>query len=325
MQLQTPSAATTANNNTEVILVVGHGSRDPEGVVEFQLFVQNFSQALAPRTVSACFLELSDPPILAEIERWVGLGVKTITLVPFFLLAAGHVKNDVPSAINLARLHYPQIHFQYGAPIGPHHLILEILQERLLEAEQHNPSQLAASDTAILLVERGSSDPDANSEVYKVARLLWESCATYKSVEVSFIGITAPLVADGIERCVALGAKRVLVLPYFLFTGVLVKRINTITLEKQEQYPALEFVTAPHIGPDYKLVEIALDQLAQIEGGQVIMSCDLCKYRVRLTGFEADLNAPQGSDHSHGLRGEHSHQHEHSHSHSGDTHHHHQH
>lgn len=310
--------------SNEVILLVGHGSRDSEGANEFKAFVKQFQQAFSNsnRPVSSCFLELTEPPILEEIERWVQQCVTKITMVPFFLLGAGHVKNDVPSAINLARLRFPQIEFRYGTPIGTHPLVLELLAERLQQLEQAHPSQVPASETVVLLVERGSSDPDANSEVYKVARMLWEGRG-YKSVEVAFSGITRPLVPEGIDRCVQLGAKRVLVLPYFLFTGVLVKRIAEQAAQKNEQYPEVEIVSGEHFGPDARLVEIARDQLQKIEQGTAVMSCDLCKYRVKFTGFEQDFEAPQMSDHSHGLRGEHSHghdhhHHDHSHNHSHD-------
>lgn len=305
--------------SNEVVLIVGHGSRDHEGANEFREFVSQFQQAFVGtnQNVSSCFLELTEPPILEEIERWVQLGIKRITLVPFFLLGAGHVKNDVPSAINLARLRFPHVEFRYGTPIGTHHLILEMLAERLQQLEQTQPSRVPAAETIVLLVERGSSDPDANSEVYKVARMLWEGRG-YQSVEVAFSGITQPLVPEGIDRCVRLGAKRVLVLPYFLFTGVLVKRIGEQAAQKNAQYPEVEMVSGAHFGPDVRLVEIARDQLQKIEQGQAAMSCDLCKYRVKLAGFEQDFQAPQMSDHSHGLRGEHSHDHSHTHSHHHD-------
>ncbi len=290
----------------EVVLVVGHGSRDPEGAAEFQSFVENFSRAADDRPVRSCFLELTEPPILEEIERCVAEGAERISLVPFFLLGAGHVKTDVASAINLARTRFPQVDFRYGAPVGLHSTLLEILAERLAQAEAASPSPTGIShaDTAVLLVERGSSDPDANSTVYKAARLLWEG-RDYGWVETAFIGITTPKVPEAIDRCIRLGARRVVVLPYFLFTGVLVKRISTIAEEKRQQYPDIEFAVGEHIGVHPRLAEIGLAQLDQIDRGTVAMSCDLCKYRIKLTGFEDDYQAPQFSDHSHGLRGEH--------------------
>lgn len=306
----------------EVILLVGHGSRDQQGVEEFRQFSQIFGQMLPGRTVNCCFLELAEPPILEEIERCVSQGARRIKLVPFFLMAAGHVKNDVASAVNLARLRYPAVEFQYGAPIGVQSLILEILAERLEEADRANPSRLTPAETAVLLIERGSSDPDANSEVYKAARMLWEG-RNFGWVETAFIGITTPRVPEGIDRCVRLGARRIILLPYFLFTGVLVKRIYDIAQQKQQEYQELEIVSASHIGVDPRLAQIALGQLEQLEAGQVRMSCDLCKYRVRLSGFEDAFEAPQFSDHAHGLRGEHSHEHisqlphQHDHPHNG--------
>ena len=80
-------------------------------------------------------------------------------------------------------------------------------------------------ETAVLIVGRGSSDPDANSDLSKIARLFYEG-RPYPLVESAYVGMTPPDVADGLDRCRKLGAKRIVVFSYFLFTGVLEERIR---------------------------------------------------------------------------------------------------
>ena len=80
----------------------------------------------------------------------------------------------------------------------------------------------------VLLVGRGSTDPDANAEVHKAARLLWEGRG-YAGVETAFVSLAAPDVPSGLDRCVKLGARRIVVLPYFLFTGILPDRVRQQT------------------------------------------------------------------------------------------------
>lgn len=104
-----------------------------------------------------------------------------------------------------------------------------------------------AEDTAILLVGRGSADADANSDLYKISRLLWERMRV-KWVEPAFIGVTSPLVEEGVERRLRLGAKRVMILPYFLFTGVLIKRMEGLAQEYAALHPGVRFELAEYFG-----------------------------------------------------------------------------
>ena len=152
------------------------------------------------------------------------------------LLPAGHSKIHIPAAIDEARKKYPLVKFTYGRPIGVHEETFEILKTRLVEIAENldHPDP----DTAVLLLGRGGSDPDANSDLYKIARLLWEK-TNYKLVEPAFMGVTNPLVNEGIERCLKLGAKKVIILPYFLFTGILIKRLEEMIVHSKINIPPL--------------------------------------------------------------------------------------
>ena len=74
------------------------------------------------------------------------------------------------------------------------------------------------------MVGRGSTDPDANADVVKTARLLWEG-RDYPLAETAFVSLARPDVAEGLERCRLLGARRIVVARYFLFPGVLPDRV----------------------------------------------------------------------------------------------------
>ena len=71
----------------------------------------------------------------------------------------------------------------------------------------------------------GSSDPDANADLYKVARLVGDGRG-FAVVEAAFVSLASPSVPEALDRCRRLGARRMAVVPYFLFTGVLVDRIG---------------------------------------------------------------------------------------------------
>ena len=149
------------------------------------------------------------------------------------LFAARHNKFDITNELDRARQRHPQVKFYYGRHFGITPKIIELWRSRLKELDKTN---FNSSETVLLFVGRGSSDPDANGDVYKLARMLWEGSG-YLTVETCFIGITHPRLEEGFRRARLYQPKRIMVLPYFLFTGVLVKKIFEITAQQQEEYP----------------------------------------------------------------------------------------
>jgi sirohydrochlorin cobaltochelatase len=283
------------------VLLAAHGTRDPGGAAEAGAFAERLAARLGPSVpLVPCFLELTDPPILDTIARLAADGVRDIVVLPLMLFGAGHVKNDVPAAIGVARARFPALRISYGAPLGVQPEMLAVIDARLAEVGQQAPP-FPRERTAILLVERGSSDPDANAEVFQLARLLWEGRG-YGWVEPCFVGITRPSLAEGLARCLALGAERVIVLPYFLFTGVLVRRIANVVAEHASARPDVDFRLAGHLGAHSRLLDLAARRIAEAVEGEVRMTCDRCVYRVPLAGFEQQVGRAQVSDGAHGLR-----------------------
>ncbi len=303
-----------AHGSDEAIVLMAHGSRDVEGANEFLTFVSRLASRIA-RPIYPGFLELSDPPIVSAIDEAIQAGARTIIAIPWLLLGAGHVKNDLPAAIQWARRRYPQVVIRYGTPINVQPELLAVLADRLAAIDPDKG--LGSPTTAVLLVQRGSSDPEANAEVSRAARLLWEG-RNYRTVEVAFSGITWPTVSEGLQRCLVYGVRRVLVVPYFLYTGILVKRLSRTVAEVAATHPQCEFRVAQHLGQDTRLDMLAQRMIEQTRSGKATVNCDMCQYRVPLFGREALVGLPQVSDHAHGLRGttmnEHTHE-EHHHSH----------
>ncbi|MBH8599339.1 sirohydrochlorin chelatase [Thermoactinomyces sp. CICC 10523] len=244
------------------ILFVGHGSRDPEGNKELLRFTEKLSRVVDAPVKETCFLELASPDIPQGIQRCVEQGANRITLIPVMLFAAGHAKIHIPLAIQEAQEQYPGVQFRYGRPIEVDEAVLDLLEQRVADI---NPG--VREETAILLVGRGSSDLYANSDLYKIARMFWEK-NRYRWVEVSFIGVTEPLFAEGLERCIRLGAKRIVTLPYFLFTGVLIKRMRAILNEYEQRHPEIEFHMAAYLGFDEGLIPIVQKRVSEVRQGE---------------------------------------------------------
>jgi sirohydrochlorin cobaltochelatase len=292
----------------EALLLIGHGSRDPEAAAEYREFAAALSNQLQ-RPVYPCFLEFADPPIVEGIRACLEAGVRRIIALPLFLGPAGHQKNDVPTILNWARQQWPQVEFKYGVPLGVQSQIIEVFAQRAAAAIATRPVEIPTQETALIIVGRGSRDPDSNSDLFKLARMLWEG-RTYGWVEPAFYDLTQPDLETVIDRCIWLGARRIVSLPYLLFTGRIRQRLDARVLARQATYPEVDLVTAEHLGNDPGVREAVIYRYQQALEGTAAMTCDLCKYRHRLAGFEQEYGLPQTSDHAHGLRGlPHSHGH----------------
>jgi sirohydrochlorin cobaltochelatase len=215
--------------------------------------------------------------------------------VPLTLVAAGHAKGDIPASMTRERQRHPGLDVAYGRPLGPHPVLLELLAARL---EAVCPTQLW-EQTYVLLVGRGSTDPDANAEVFKVARLLWEGRGL-AGVETAFISLAEPGVPAGLERCRRLGARRVVVLPYFLFAGVLPDRVAAQARAWASGHPDVDVRYAALIGDCDELADLVLERYREALDGDIRMNCDTCLYRVALPGHAHRVGAPQHPhDHPH--------------------------
>ena len=294
---------TTTNQNPkgDVLLLIGHGSKDPEAVTEYHQFAEKLASHLQ-LPVYPCFLEFADPPIVAGIRACVEAGARRVVALPLFLGPAGHQKNDVPTIINWAKAEWPQLQFKYGVPLGAQPQIITALAQRAEEAIAASPTTIPANETALMMVGRGSRDPDSNSEVYKIARMVWEGRG-YGWVEAAFYSLTAPDIGTTIERCVRLGAQRIVVLPYLLFTGAICQRIGDQARAAQARHPEAEILVAEHLSSCPEIIEAVKYRYQEVSEGTATMTCDLCKYRHRFVGFEDEYGLPQASDHHHGLRG----------------------
>ena len=306
------------------ILIAGHGSRDVEGTAEFHQLVELFAHRDPSRIVECGFLEFAKPVIQEGIDRCVERGANIVTVLPGMLMAAGHAKNDMPSEVHEARKRYPNIAFHYGRHLHLHANIIQLCTMKIAEVES-SAAPVERQDTLLLVVGRGSSDPDANADVQKLARLLWEGMG-FGWAAACYTGVTTPLLTEALARCHLLGFKRIIVFPFFLFTGILEKRIRRLTLEFAADHLDTEFLCADYLNAHSLLLDVFVERSEEAVQGSPNMNCELCKYRVQLPGFEEAVGQPQYGHHHHvrgaGQDGDgHHHDHGHHHPHVGHDHH----
>jgi sirohydrochlorin cobaltochelatase len=295
------------------LLLVGHGSYCAVSGTEMSTIGRLVSEARPDLAVEVGYLEMSDPPAGVALDRLVARGVQRITILPMMLLAAGHSKSDVPAVVVEARLRHPHIPVVYGRPFGVDHALCAIAHD--------NIAQAGGTGLPLLVIARGTSDPDANGEACRAARLLAEFQKA-PFVVTGFSGVTGPRVPEALDMCVRLGARRLTVFSWFICNGKLVQRI----LADERQFAAergIEIVDAGYFGPDARLVPVILERFREANEGKVSMSCDTCAYRLPFPGEEDRVGQPIGVGHSHlalehrtgGVADHHSHDHDHPHSH----------
>ncbi len=321
------------------IMVCGHGSRDKNAVREFSVVAEAMRARFPEREVEYGFLEFAQPIIRDGLDKLAARGVKRVLAVPGMLFAAGHAKNDIPSVLNSYMAQHPGLDITYGRELGIDLKMIRAAGERveaaIVEADTaHGP--VPRHETLLMVVGRGASDPDANSNVAKVCRMLWEGLG-FGWAETAYSGVTFPLVKPALEHAAKLGYRRIVVFPYFLFTGVLVRRIYDHTDEVAAAHPDIQFVKAPYLNDHPLVLDTFAERVEEILQGANLMNCQMCKYREQVLGFEDEVGLAQQSHHHHveGIgtgsghghhhhdHGDHAHSHDHGHDHGDSDHGHH--
>ncbi|MBI1242034.1 sirohydrochlorin chelatase [Umezakia ovalisporum] len=225
-------------------LLLSHGSRDPRpevameqlaGLVSHQL---NISQHL----VGIAALELQPEPLHQQIQQFasgvVVQGVSCLQVVPLFLLPGVHVMTDIPDQIALAQQALgKEITINLQPYLGIHTGLITLLSQQM--------AGMKAEST--ILLAHGSRHPGSLEPIETIAAKLGAVTA-YWSV--------APSLESRVQDLVAVGKKKIAVLPYFLFTGTINDAIAQSTEKLKLQFPAVTFQLAAPMGASAELAEI---------------------------------------------------------------------
>lgn len=262
--------------NTTTILLVGHGSRGREGNKETINFAAQWRERHPEWRIEVCFIEHADVLLDEGLDR-AARGAEKVLVIPFILNAAGHVKMELPAAIDQARERHPEVKFGVTRHLGMGREIYAVLQGQL----DRLMKQLAVPDpmtTGVVLLGRGSSDAGANGELAKMARWIFEA-NEHELVDLAFTGVTWPRLETAVQRQVKLGMMQICVVPVYLFTGVLIERIKLQVERLQQQYPQVAFALGTHFGFDKGIFDLLDEKVSgELPEGRML-ECDGCKYR----------------------------------------------
>jgi len=270
------------------VMICGHGSRSQSAVDEFATLADMLPEYFPPEwAVEYGYLEFANPVIRDGLDKLRDQGCSKIYAVPGMLFAAMHAKNDIPTVLNTYAAKNG-IDISYGRELGVDPKMIAAAAGRIqdaVDAANAEHGDLPLEQTALVVIGRGASDPDANSNVSKIARMLWEGMG-FGWAEVGYSGVTFPLVEPCLDHVAKLGYQRVIVFPYFLFSGILIDRIYGFTDKCADKYPDIQFAKAGYLGDHPKVLETFAERVKEQMSGVVVPNCGTCQYRTQILEIE---------------------------------------
>ena len=311
------------------IMICGHGSRAKSAEEEFGLLAKGIRARFPDTPVEHGFLEYSAPNIHMGLNRLVDAGVTEIIAVPGMLFAATHAKNDIPSVLTTFQEKTSGVTVKYGRELGLHPQMIAAFEARILQAlGKHHVHAGDLYDTMLVVVGRGTSDTMANAEAARLTRIVTENMG-FGWAETVYSGVTYPSVGRGLEMAMKLGFKKIVVAPYFLFTGKLIDRIYAYVDRVAQANPDVTLLKAGYLKDQDHVIDTFLERIEEARLSTLTKSTDLmASFKERLAKGEIDVHHHHAEfhdplddelsdtpDHDHDDDHGHSHSHSHGHSH----------
>ncbi|MCZ6858708.1 MAG: sirohydrochlorin chelatase [Alphaproteobacteria bacterium] len=243
------------------VLIIGHGSRDRAALMEFSVLASAVGKRLPEFASKHAYLEFSEPSIAGQLDAFRAVGTTRILAIPALLFAAGHANSDIPGILDLYQAEHPEVAISYGQILGPVPDMIAAAGGRIREAARNNGGKF--SDTALLVIGRGASDPSAQAGLWQVMRGLWSELG-FGWGEVAFAGMNFPDVEAALAHTVRLGYSRIAVLPYFLSTGILLRRIDEVIDRAAKANPTITFLKAGHLKDHPLVVETLVARILEL-------------------------------------------------------------
>ena len=273
------------------IMICGHGSRSKAAEEEFALLAKGIRARFPDIPVEHGFLEYSAPNIHMGLNALVAADVTEIVAVPGMLFAATHAKNDIPSVLTTFQQKTPGVTVKYGRELGLHPQMIAAFEARILEAlgkDHVHDGELY--DTMLVVVGRGTSDTMANAEAARLTRIVSENLGFGWS-ETVYSGVTYPSVGRGLEIALKLGFKKIVVAPYFLFTGKLIDRIHGYVDRVAAAAPDVRFLKAGYLRDQAHVIDTFAERIEEAQNQSLSSSNDLmASFKDRLAKGEVDVH-----------------------------------
>lgn len=239
------------------LVVVGHGTLDVHGKAEFFELVTLIARQLPGWVVEPAFLEMASPDFTIAVQRAIERGATTVDVLPLLLFAAGHARNDLPRLLETAAITHPGVHFRLKPVLNCQTDLVALSALRFRDAVGA-AADFDPAKTMLLLVGRGSSDPEACREMLHFADLRRQR-TPLGHVDVCFLAICEPLLESALPAAASSEFRRIVVQPHLLFRGELSERVASAVGRAAAQYPQKSWISADPLGPHPLLAAAALE------------------------------------------------------------------
>ncbi|MFV0451429.1 MAG: sirohydrochlorin chelatase [Propioniciclava sp.] len=232
------------------LVIAGHGTRVNDGAAAAATLVEAVRGLLPGVRVEAGFVELTPPTIDAALDT-VLADASAAVVVPLMIGTGGHVREDIPEAIDASRARHRDATVVYTRHLGSPKPMVDAVHARIAAARGEWP----AEETDVVMVGRGCSVTEANADHVRLSRVVFET-GGYRQVLSAFIQVARPTLPQILRQYNASGSRRIVVMPHFLFTGRLDQWVHQQVEAFTADHPEAEIRVANVIGP--------CDELAQV-------------------------------------------------------------
>jgi len=125
--------SSSVNSERRAVVLIAHGSRNAAANADAFYFAELLRESEIADRVEAAFLELAEPNIATAVDRCLETEPTVVVLLPFFLSAGVHVRNDLAGMCREFGNAHPKVRFILADPMGRHDLLKRVLTDRLLE------------------------------------------------------------------------------------------------------------------------------------------------------------------------------------------------
>ncbi len=233
------------------LVIAGHGTRDATGVAVCLALVDRVRTLLPGVRVEAGFVELTPPTIEGALSSVLDGEVASAVVVPLMIGSGGHVREDIPEAIEAGKLAHPGATVVYARHLGSPAPLVSAVRQRIATA----CAEWSPANVSVVFVGRGCSVTDASGDHIRLGRVLLET-GGYAAVLPAFIQVAQPTVAELLDVAFFTGSRRIVVMPHYLFPGRLTTWVQAAVDEWSVAHPDAEVRVAGPIGDCPELAEV---------------------------------------------------------------------
>jgi len=235
---------------SRVILVISHGTTDKTGIIERNNFAILLKAELECNT-EICYLDSMSPYIKETINICINKHYKEIILFPLLLNRAEHLKHDIYNIVELYKKKYTDIKFYISNNLGSHQEIIEILKAKIVSIANN----LEINNTGLLFVSHYNDNDDVRNDVYSISRKLHDNFM-FCETTVNYYNNVKPSIDQSLSHLLNANVKNIIVLAYFLFSGIIINSLKGKILEFKITNPSIETRFSGPIGADIRVVNI---------------------------------------------------------------------